>query len=59
VFAFLNQFAGMVEVLRGEFALASEFHASAFGGLHSGAGASTVKRLYYLLGVTFIPSDCK
>jgi hypothetical protein len=39
VFAFLNQFAGVVELLRGELVLASEFNPSALGGFDPGAGA--------------------
>src|SRR5215469_8681252 len=39
MFAFLNQLAGVVELLRGEFALASEFNPSALGGFDPGAGA--------------------
>jgi hypothetical protein len=39
VCAFLNQFAGVVELLRGEFALSSEFYPSALGGFDPGAGA--------------------
>jgi hypothetical protein len=37
VFAFLNQFAGMVELLRGEFALSSEFNPTALGRFDPGA----------------------
>ena len=39
VFAFLNQFAGVLELLRGEFALSSEFNPTALGGFDPGAGA--------------------
>ena len=39
VFAFLDQFAGVLELLRGEFALSSEFNPTALGGFDPGAGA--------------------
>jgi hypothetical protein len=39
VFAFFNQLAGVVELLRGEFALSSEFNPSALDGFDPGAGA--------------------
>src|SRR5262249_19578077 len=39
MFAFLNQLAGVVELQRGEFALASEFNPSALGGFDPGGGA--------------------
>jgi hypothetical protein len=38
MFAFLNQLAGVVELLRGEFALSSEFNPTALGGFDPGAG---------------------
>jgi hypothetical protein len=39
VFAFLNQFAGVVELLRGEFALASKLNPTALGGFDPSASA--------------------
>ena len=39
VFAFLNQFASVVELLRGEYALSSEFNPTALGGFDPGTGA--------------------
>ena len=34
----INEFAGVFDLLRRQFRLASEFHLSALRGLHSGAG---------------------
>jgi hypothetical protein len=39
VFAFLNQFTGLVDLLRGEFALASKFNPTALRGFDPGASA--------------------
>ena len=49
VFAFLNQFAGVLELLRGEFALSSEFNPSALGGFDPARVRSLI-RLRFKLG---------
>src|SRR5215831_8540637 len=38
-FAFVDEVAGVFQLFRRKLALAPEFHASALGGSHSGAGA--------------------